>query len=102
MGRGFSMTQKRMGFAIRAVVTSFVTAVAMMAQTGGGATLVGTVKDGTGAAVAQARVTVVNTATSFVTTNVTTGEGAYYGPYLIPADYRVTGKPPAFTEFSRE
>ncbi len=96
------MTQKRMGFAIRAVVTSFVTAAAMLAQTGGGATLVGTVKDGTGAAVAQASVTVVNTATSFVTTTVTTGEGAYYVPYLIPGDYRVTVKAPGFKEFVRE
>ena len=96
------MTHKRMDFAIRAVVTSFVTAVAMMAQTGGGATLVGTVKDGTGAAVAQASVTVVNTATSFVTTTVTTGEGAYYVPYLIPGDYRVTVKAPGFKEFVRE
>ena len=57
------MTQKRMGFAMRAVVTLIVTTAATMAQTGGGATLVGTVKDGTGAAVAQASVTVVNTAT---------------------------------------
>ena len=79
------MTQESMGFAIRAVVTSLVTAAAMMAQTGGGATLVGTVKDATGSVVAQASVTVVNTATAFVTTTTTTAEGAYYVPYLIPA-----------------
>ena len=45
-----------------------------MAQTGGGATLVGTVKDASGSFVAQARVTVVNTATAFVTTTTTTAE----------------------------
>ena len=73
-----------------------------MAQTGGGATLVGTVKDATGAVVSQASVTVVNTATSFVTTTTTAADGGYYVPYLIPGDYRITVKAPGFKESVRE
>jgi hypothetical protein len=90
------------GFAFRAVAATIVASAVMMAQTGGGATLVGTVKDASGSFVAQASVTVVNTATAFVTTTTTTAEGAYYVPYLIPGDYRVSVKAAGFKEFVRE
>ena len=73
-----------------------------MAQTGGGATLVGTVKDASGSFVAQASVTVVNTATAFVTTTTTKAEGAYYVPYLTPGNYRVSVNAAGFKEFVRE
>jgi hypothetical protein len=49
--------------ALRGIATLMVAAGAAIAQTGGGATLVGTVKDATGATVSGAKVTVVNTAT---------------------------------------
>ena len=62
--------------ALRAIVTLIVATVAAMAQTGGGATLVGTVKDATGAAVGAAKVTVVNLATSFIAETTTWPEGA--------------------------
>ena len=75
---------------------------AIMAQTGGGATLVGTVKDSTGSVVAGAKITVINTATSFVTTTETSAEGAYYVPYLTPGDYRVTVNASGFKETVRE
>ena len=55
-------------------------AIAAVAQTGGGATLVGTVKDSTGATVSGAKVTVVNTATNLITENVTSTEGADFLP----------------------
>ena len=58
------MTYKRI---IRAVVILMLAAGPVMAQTGGGATLVGTVKDSTGSIVPRAMVTVLNTATAFVT-----------------------------------
>ena len=69
------MTKKRIsGFvheaascAVRVVATLLVAAAVAMAQTGGGATLVGTVKDASGAVVAGAKVKVVNTETAFVT-----------------------------------
>ena len=67
--------------ALRGIATLLVAATPVMAQTGGGATLVGTVKDATGATVAGAKVTVINIATSFLTETTTSAEGAYYGPY---------------------
>src|SRR4051812_5144239 len=72
------------------------------AQTGGGATLVGTVTDTSGAALAGARVTVVNVATSFITENTTSPEGAYYIPYLAPGVYRIKVSATGFKEFVRE
>ncbi len=56
-----------------------------IAQTGGGATLVGTVKDASGAAVGGAKVTVINFATSFITEIKTAADGAYYVPILLLA-----------------
>ena len=41
--------------------------IAAWAQTGGNGTLVGTVKDSTGAVVGGAKVTAVNVATNFIT-----------------------------------
>src|SRR6266545_157766 len=76
--------------------------IAALAQTGGGATLVGTVKDGTGAVVAGAKVTVINAATNFITENVTSAEGAYYIPYLVPGEYRVKVTAAGFKEVVRE
>src|SRR5207249_278103 len=88
--------------AFRGVATLMVAAATGMAQTGGGATLVGTVKDATGATVGGAKVTVVNTATSFLTETTTSAEGAYYVPYLTPGDYRVKVSAAGFKEFVRE
>ena len=77
------------------------TAVAM-AQTGGGATLVGTVKDASGSFVAQASVTVVNTATSFVTKHHDDGRGrllrSVSDPRRLPGD----GKAAGFKEYVRD
>src|SRR5687768_8261096 len=54
-----------MNFLTKSLIGLTVLAVAAAAQTGGGATLVGTVRDTSGALVAGAKVTVVNTGTSF-------------------------------------
>ncbi len=72
------------------------------AQTGGGATLVGTVKDSSGAVLAGAKVTAVNNATAFKAENSTSPEGSYYVPFLAPGVYRVTVTSPGFKEFVRE
>ena len=77
-------------------------AKALIGQTGGGATLVGTVKDATGAAVAGAAIKVVNTETSFLTETTTQPDGSYYVPYLTPGNYRVTVSATGFKEFVRE
>ncbi len=86
----------------RFALTLLLAAGAMMAQTGGGATLVGTIKDSTGAVVAGAKVTVVNTATAFIAENTTSAEGAYYVPYLAPGEYRIKVSAAGFKEFVRE
>src|SRR5438270_611426 len=77
-------------------------AAVAMAQTGGGATLVGTVKDSSGSVVAAATVKVVNTATSFLTQTTTQPDGSYYVPYLTPGNYRVAISAPGFKEFVRD
>src|SRR5712671_1439613 len=92
----------RLAPALRGILTLTVATGPVVAQTGGGATLVGTVKDVTGATVGGAKVTVVNTATSFITETTTSSEGAYYVPYLTPGDYRVTVSSAGFKEFVRE
>jgi hypothetical protein len=54
------------------------------------ATLTGQVTDPTGAVVARATVTAVNTDTGSTYTNVTSGAGVYYIPYIVPGNYTVT------------
>src|SRR5262249_30017059 len=54
------------------------------------ATLVGAVRDSTGAVVPNAKGTVVNTETSFLSETTTSADGSYYVPYLNPGSYRIT------------
>jgi hypothetical protein len=89
-------------FTFMALVILLLQAAALMAQTGGGATLVGTVKDSSGAVVAGAKITVVNTATLFVAGTTTQTDGGYYVPYLIPGNYKITVNAPGFKEFVRD
>ena len=77
-------------------------ALAMHAQTTGGATLRGKVLDSAGAVVASARVSVANIQTSFVYEGLTNTEGEYYIPYINPGDYRVSVEAPGFKKFVRE
>ena len=80
----------------------FIAAMTAAAQTGGSATLVGTVKDSSGSAVAGAKLTVINVASSF-TTEITSGDGgSYYVPYLTPGEYRIKVSAPGFKEFVRD
>ena len=92
-----------LGLTLPAVVALMAAAaVTGSAQTGGAATLVGTVKDATGAVVAGAKVKVVNTANNYVSETSTTAEGAYYVPYLVPGNYRVTVEAPGFKTAVRD
>lgn len=72
------------------------------AQTGGGATLVGTVKDSTGATVAGAKVSVLNTGTAFLSETTTGADGGYYVPYLAAGSYKVTIEAQGFNRFVRD
>ena len=87
---------------LAAVMLILASAAAALAQTGGGATLVGTVRDSTGAVIAGAKITVVNTRTAFVSETSTNAEGGYYVPYLIPGSYRITVEAPGFRQFVRD
>src|SRR3954465_8447026 len=84
------------------VLAALATAPLTMAQTGGGATLVGTVKDSSGSVVAGAKVRVVNTDTSFLTETTTQPDGGYYVPYLTPGNYRVSVDAAGFKQAVRD
>jgi hypothetical protein len=72
------------------------------AQTTGTAILVGTVTDNTGAVVPGASVKLINTETQFVYNGLTSPEGAYYVPNLIPGTYRLTIEATGFKRYIRE
>jgi hypothetical protein len=74
----------------------------LTAQTGGGATLVGTIKDSTGAVVAGAKVSIVNTGTSFLSETTSGQDGSYYVPFLAAGNYRMTVEASGFKQFVRE
>src|SRR6516162_3216962 len=54
------------------------------------ATLIGTVRDTSGAVIPGASVTVVNTGTQFRSATLTSSEGNYYVPYLSPGSYQIS------------
>jgi hypothetical protein len=85
-------------FTLLGLLSVMFHAAALIGQTGGGATLVGTVKDSSGSVVPAATVKVVNTETSFLTQTTTQPDGSYYVPYLTPGNYRVTVSAPGFKE----
>ena len=59
-------------------------------------TILGTVKDSSGAAVAEAKVTLRNTDTGFVRTIVTGSDGNYTGPSLPVGPYAISAEKPGF------
>src|ERR1700693_445317 len=65
------------------------------------ATLVGTVTDASGATVANATVTVVNTETQVVTRSKTNEDGAYYVPFLNIGNYQLTIEAAGFKKFEQ-
>ena len=103
--RAISLSRKA-GFCIPLacfLLLSVVCAAVAQTETGSQSTIVGTVKDGTGAAVPGAKVTVVNTGTQFVAEGSTNAEGNYYVPYLNPGGpYRVTVAASGFKQWIRE
>src|SRR6516162_2186247 len=65
-------------------------AVSFYGQGGASGTIVGTVKDNSGAVVAKASVDVTNKATNVTKHTETTSSGDFTVPYLPPGTYRVT------------
>ena len=66
------------------------------AQTTGTASLVGTIADATGAAIARGRITVQNARTAFVYESVSNEAGDYYIPNLSSGTYQLTVETPGF------
>ncbi len=71
-------------------------------QTTGTATMLGLVTDSTGSVVPAARVTVTNLGTNFVSTSVTTSEGTWYIPSLMPGMYQLKIEAAGFKNYVRE
>ena len=62
-----------------------------LAQTGATGTIIGTVTDASGATVANAKVTIVNSSHQCCTNETTTSStGTYAVPFLIPGAYNVS------------
>ncbi|HET8549900.1 MAG TPA: carboxypeptidase regulatory-like domain-containing protein [Bryobacteraceae bacterium] len=87
---------------LRGVVTLLFAAWAMLAQSTGTATIVGTVTDSTGARIPAAKVVVVNTETQFISSTATNADGDYYISYLNPGTYRLTIEAPGFRQHVRD
>src|SRR5438046_6236554 len=66
------------------------------------ATLVGAVRDSTGAVVPGAKVTVINTETAFRSETVTSSDGNYYVPYLSPGPYQIVLEAAGFKRSVRD
>src|SRR6476660_2768294 len=64
-------------------------------------TILGTVTDPTGAAIADAQVTVTNAGTSISQRTTTDSTGNYLVPYLIPGIYEVTAEKEGFKKITR-
>ena len=77
----------------------FILAVGrLIAQTGGTGSILGLVKDSTGAVVPNASVTVVNTGTGVKSTVKTTSVGDFTVLSLIPGQYEVLAEAPGFAK----
>lgn len=81
---------------------SMISGTCLLSQTAGTGTLVGNISDTSGAVLVGAKVSAVNTETSFSFESVTNGEGAYYLPYLAPAAYRLTVEIQGFKRYVRD
>ncbi len=92
----------RGGFVLKLALPVILAVSISFGQTGGGATLVGTVKDSTGAVVASAKVSVVNTGTAFLSETTTAADGGYYVPYLAAGSYKITVEAAGFKRFVRD
>jgi hypothetical protein len=85
--------KERRGLRLRTFVVTlllfFVSIAPVVAQEAGG-TIVGTVTDPSGAALASANVTIKNVATGVARNSTTNEDGVYTAPNLIPGTYEIT------------
>src|SRR5437899_3914629 len=77
-------------FALLTVLVTLLSVGLLWAQGGAAGTILGSVKDNSGAVVTNASVDVTNTATGVTKRTATTSSGDYTLPYLQPGTYRGT------------
>src|SRR5437016_2108950 len=86
-------------FALLTVLVTLQSVGLLWAQGGAAGTILGSVKDNSGAVVTNASVDVTNTATGVTKRTATTSSGDYTLPYLQPGTYRVTVQAAGFQKF---
>src|SRR4051812_7106078 len=96
------MAQRLSIFGAASLAAAIFSATVLHAQTAGTATLLGNVTDPSGAAVAAAKISVVNPETAAIMSTLTTAEGTYQLPYLPPGSYKVTVEALGFKRYVRE
>jgi len=72
------------------IVIGLFGAGVVFGQGGGVGTILGTISDSSGGAVAKAKITITNTATNISQVAESTEDGNYTMPYLRPGTYRIT------------
>jgi Carboxypeptidase regulatory-like domain/TonB dependent receptor len=77
-------------FCFFTLVSILLAPVTLKAQTAGEGAITGTITDSTGAAIPNATVTAIDTATNVSSTRTTTGSGTYLIAPLLPGTYTVT------------
>jgi outer membrane receptor protein involved in Fe transport len=82
------------------VLLSVVVCAPVYAQVAG-ATLAGTVTDASGAVVANANVSIINTATGVARDMTTDSAGFYSAPNLLPGVYDITAAAPGFSTYKQ-
>jgi hypothetical protein len=83
----------------RLLTATLVFALNVYAQTAGTGTLVGNITDASGAAIASAPITLVNSETAFVSKTVASATGAYTIPYLAPGSYQLSVETAGFKRY---
>src|SRR5437899_2103622 len=86
-------------FALLTVLVTLLSVGLLWAQGGAAGTILGSVKDNSGAVVTNASVDVTNTSTGVTKRTATTSSGDYTLPYLQPGTYRVTVQAAGFQKF---
>src|SRR5690349_8486073 len=86
---------------VRRLVSFFALLCATMTAQEFRATISGHVLDASGAAIPNAKIQAVNTATNETTSATSDNSGAYSIPFLRPGNYRLTGTAQGFKQFVR-
>ncbi len=101
LSRSFrSIAQTTTQLVALAVMLNVAAATLMAQSTQGGVR--GSVTDQTGAAVAGAKVSLINDGTNEIRSLVTNAEGGYDFNLVVPATYTITAEAPSFKKFSRK